>query len=226
MDNYRTIARTRATWSRGLRAAKTATAAESPQNILLQPTVNILRMITAAVLMSSTVSESGKPLTKPDTDGLDRGLKITKGQFVFVKHDSDDWLAHVEKLYPKKLRKVRVRWTKEDGPGFVMDGEYADLSVDTIQDIAPWDKCVVDPGTEQRKIYTVPYQARLVPIGDQHTPSQTVSGEQGESKPNHIIARPVSFTHHGVARTGRDTLTGDNSGGDNSGGGNNPVQEM
>ena len=105
---------------------------------------------------------------------------ITKGQFVFVKNDSDsdDWLAHVEKVFPKK-RKLRVRWVKEDGPGFVMDGEYAGLSVDTVQDIALVDKCVVDLGTEQRKIYIVPYQARLVPIGDQHTPSQTGFGRTG-----------------------------------------------
>jgi hypothetical protein len=66
-------------------------------------------------LMSSTVSEYESSSMKPNTDSLDRGLVIRKGQFVFVKNNStEDWIARVERVRGKK-RKLYVRWMREDG---------------------------------------------------------------------------------------------------------------
>lgn len=151
-----------------------------------------------------------------NADNLDHGFVIRTRQFVFVKNESsEDWLAHVERVSRRK-RKLYVRWMKEDGPAFVMDDGYAWISVDTIQDIARLQRCVIDPDTEGRWVYQVPIElASLSPTGDQHTPLQTLSAEHAKSKTSDTGLRRDP-TDYDMARTGRYALTGDNPEGDNN----------
>jgi hypothetical protein len=101
--------------------------------------------------MSSTVSEYESSSMKLNTDSLDRGLVIRKGQFVFVKNNStEDWIAHVERVRGKK-RKLYVRWMREEGPEIVMDDDFAWLSVDTVQDVAQLRPRVHPPNIEPKR---------------------------------------------------------------------------
>jgi hypothetical protein len=190
--------RTRASQSR----RPAAKIAKSSQNIVPLRTVNILPMNTTTRLMSSTVSEYESSSMRPSTDSLDRGLVISKGQFVFVKNDStEDWIARVERVCGKK-RKLYVRWMREDGQEIVMDDEFAWLSVDTIQDLAQLRPQVHPPNIEERWMYKVPTKpAPLSPPGDEHTPLQTVPTEHGKSKTTETIFRLTSSQNCDVART-------------------------
>jgi hypothetical protein len=182
--------------------------------------VNILQMNMTRRLMSSTVSEYESSSMKPNTDSLDRGLVIRKGQFVFVKNDStEDWIARVERVRGKK-RKLYVRWMREDGLEIVMDDEFAWLSVDTIQDVAQLTPRVHPPNIEKRWMYKVTTKpAPFLPPGDEHTPLLTVPAEHGKSKTTKTIFRLTSSPDCDIAKTAWYPLG-------ESEGNINPVSEM